>query len=268
MRVKVSVRARSSAMAYASESVRVSSMVNKGKDGVMSEVRDEGSQAGARTRVRTHEGGQVWGKQGHRQGLGWGHRWGRGEWQGEGRESEGIYIQHDTTRAATARHSKTERKTTVKWHSMKKVEERARHDKDGHDTCTKKGTRKIVWVKNNKGVQCKSDTGHEKTARNDHGTARAGTATARHLRKKRGKENDVSEEHWVNKGVRGTNRDSENGIRREGAKEENINRQIPPVIIKRQNTNNHAKIRRSHLRSQTHHKKHKQRRKKTKQHVN
>ena len=59
MRVKVSVRARSSAMAYASESVRVSSMVNKGKDGVMSEVRDEGSQAGARTRVRTHEGGQV-----------------------------------------------------------------------------------------------------------------------------------------------------------------------------------------------------------------
>ena len=57
------------------------------------------------------------------------------------------------------------------------------------------GRERTQFTTNKRTVRKKSGTGHEKTARNDHGTARAGTATARHLRKKRGKENDVSEEH-------------------------------------------------------------------------
>ena len=44
MRVKVSVRTRASARAYPSESVRLSTMVSKGKGEDMSEARDERGQ--------------------------------------------------------------------------------------------------------------------------------------------------------------------------------------------------------------------------------
>ena len=68
---------------------------------------------------------------------------------------------------------------------------------------------------------------------------------ARHLHKKGEGETGVKEADGVKEGVWGTSRDRERVGRGGGTKEENMNRQITPTIIKRQKTNNYVKMQRT-----------------------
>ena len=55
----------------------------------------------------------------------------------------------------------------------------------------------------------------------------------------------MKEADGVKEGVWGTSRDRERVGRGGGTKEENMNRQITPTIIKRQKTNNYVKMQRT-----------------------
>ena len=116
-------------------------------------------------------------------------------------------------------------------------------------------------------VSKKSCVEHQETTKNGNDTTRMDNTPARHLHKTGEGQNGVRETDGAKEGVCEPRRDNDRVTKGEGAKEENIKRQIVSTIIKRKRSNNYGKIQKTQMRSQTHHKKHKQRRTVTKEHT-